>query len=188
MVIPSSETPTVRVTNIPHTATANDLLRYLETTVGRSSVFALEIFSDYTNWKSRGVGRVQFETLEAKSKALTLAENKKLLLSSHFLRLDASSDDIIPRPALPRNRINNGALYAGFPIGPDCMSVLQSWEGVRGWVMPERQRLDFWVTQGDQCFKLEIPFENILECDGYCSDEGSKPNALLLKVHYLFLC
>lgn len=53
--------------------------------------------------------------------------------------------------------------------------------------MPERNRLDFWVTHHDQCFKLEIPFENILECDGFSSD-GSKPNALLLKVvHYLFI-
>lgn len=63
------------------------------------------------------------------------------------------------------------------------MSVIQSWEGVKGWVMPERNRLDFWVTHHDQCFKLEIPFENILECDGFSSD-GSKPNALLLKLKY----
>lgn len=51
--------------------------------------------------------------------------------------------------------------------------------------MPERNRLDFWVTHDDKCFKLEIPFENMLECHGYCSDD-SKPNALLLKVIYLY--
>ncbi|XP_058749406.1 RNA-dependent RNA polymerase 2-like [Vicia villosa] len=179
----SSETPTVRVFNIPQCATAKDLLNFLESTLGPSSVFALEIFTDHSNWKSRGSGRIQFETFRAKSQALSLSLNNKLLFNSHFLRLSASDHDIVPRPSLPSNRLHNGVLHAGFPSGPDCMSVLQSWEGVQGWIMPERNRLDFWVTHDDQCFKLEIPFENMLECDGYCSDD-SKPNALLLKLKY----
>ncbi|XP_058762602.1 RNA-dependent RNA polymerase 2-like [Vicia villosa] len=179
----SSETPTVRVFNIPQCATAKDLLNFLESTLGPSSVFALEIFTDHSNWKSRGSGRIQFETFQAKSQALSLSQDNKLLFNSHFLRLSASGDDIVPRPSLPSNRLHNGVLHAGFPSGPDCMSVLQSWEGVQGWIMPERNRLDFWVTHDDQCFKLEIPFENMLECDGYCSDD-SKPNALLLKLKY----
>lgn len=180
----SSETPSVRVYNIPQCATAKDLLNFLESTLGPSSVFALEIFTDHSNWKSRGSGRIQFETFQAKSEAISLSLNNKLLFNSHFLRLSFSSDDIVPRPSLPSNRLHNGVLHVGFPNGPDCMSVLQSWEGVRGWIMPERNRLDFWVTHNDHCFKLEIPFENMLECDGYCSDD-SKPNALLLKVIYL---
>ncbi|CAK8563059.1 unnamed protein product [Lathyrus sativus] len=183
MATSSSVTPTVRVFNIPQCATAKDLLNFLESTLGPSSVFALEIFTDHSNWKSRGSGRIQFETFQAKSKALSLSLNNKLLFNSHFLRLSSSSDDIVPRPSLPCNRLHNGVLHAGFPVGPDCMSVLQSWEGVQGWIMPERNRLDFLVTHNDQCFKLEIPFENMLECDGYCSDD-SKPNALLLKLKY----
>ncbi|KAL5064676.1 hypothetical protein RYX36_026413 [Vicia faba] len=179
----SSETPTVRVYNIPQCATAKDLLNFLESTLGPSSVFALEIFTDHSNWKSRGSGRIQFETFQHKSNALSLSLNDKLLFNSHFLRLSIYSDDIVPRPHLPSNRLHNGVLHAGFPVGPDCMTVLHSWEGVQGWIMPERNRLDFLVTHNDQCFKLEIPFENMLECDGYCSDD-SKPNALLLKLKY----
>ncbi|GAU25806.1 hypothetical protein TSUD_222640 [Trifolium subterraneum] len=151
MAIPSSEetpkpTPTVHVNNIPQTVTAKDLLTYLESAIGSSSIFALEIFSEHNNWKSRGTGRVQFETFEAKSKALTLSNDEKLLFKSHFLRLTDSKDDIVPRPYFTRNRLNNCTLHAGFPIGVDCMSVLETWEGVRSWVMPERNRLEFWVS------------------------------------------
>lgn len=184
MGVPSSETPTLRIFNIPQSSTAEDLLNFLQSTVGPSSVFALEIFSDHTNWKSRGSGRVQFETFDAKSRALSLSLSNQLLFNSHFLRLSESFEDIVYRPPLSRNRLDNGVLHAGFTVAPDRMAVLESWEGVRGWVMFERNKLDFWVSYGDLCFRLEIPFENILEADGYCS-EDSKPNALLLKVNYL---
>ncbi|KAJ1439035.1 RNA-dependent RNA polymerase, eukaryotic-type [Sesbania bispinosa] len=172
MPIPSSDSPTVRVFNIPQCATAKDLLDFLELTVGPSSVFALEIFSDFSNWKSRGSGRVQFETFEAKSRALSLSLAGKLLLKSHYLRLSETFDDIIPRPPLPKNRVDNGDLHAGFLLAPDRMSVLETWEGIRGWVMPERRRLDFWVWHGGECFRLEILFEDILESNGYCSQHG----------------
>ncbi|MCI67184.1 RNA-dependent RNA polymerase 2-like, partial [Trifolium medium] len=82
--------------------------------IGRSTIFALEIFSEHHNWKSRGTGRVQFETFEAKSKALTLSNNEKLLFKSHFLRLSDTKDDIVARPYLARNRLNNCTLHAGF--------------------------------------------------------------------------
>lgn len=61
------------------------------------------------------------------------------------------------------------------------MSVLESWEGVRGWVMPERGRVEFWVWQGKECYKLEIMFQDILEANGYFLGDG-KQNALILKV------
>ncbi|KAK7330462.1 hypothetical protein VNO77_24656 [Canavalia gladiata] len=179
-----TNTPTVRVFNIPQSATAKDLLQFLESAVGPSSVFALEIFSDNANWKSRGNGRVQFETFDAKSRALSLSQTHQLLFHSHFLRLSETSDDIIFRPSLPHHRLENGVLYAGFMASDDRMSVLESWEGVRGWVMPQRRKLDFWVWHNGECYKLEILFEDILESHGYCLGEDAKLNALLLKLKY----
>ncbi|TQD76879.1 hypothetical protein C1H46_037585 [Malus baccata] len=64
-----AERPTVRVTNIPQTVTAQELLTFLESKLGRDSVFAVEISSDHKNWKSRGFGRIQFTTLKAKLEA-----------------------------------------------------------------------------------------------------------------------
>lgn len=61
------------------------------------------------------------------------------------------------------------------------MSVLESWDGVKAWVMPERRRVEFWVWHENQCYKLEVMFEEILETTGYALG-GEKLNALLLKV------
>lgn len=59
--------------------------------------------------------------------------------------------------------------------------MLESWEAVRAWVMPERSRVEFWVWQGSDCYKMEIAFDNIVESVGCCLG-GDKVNALILKV------
>lgn len=65
------------------------------------------------------------------------------------------------------------------------MNVLESWEGVRTWIMPERNRVEFWVWLESDCYKLEIRFEDILETVGYCL-AGGNLYAILLKVNFLF--
>ena len=178
--------PTVRVSNIPQSAIAKDLLEFLESTLGPDSVFAIEILTEHKNWKSRGLGRVQFTTIEAKSKALSLSLGNNLVFKSHYLRVSESSDDIIFRPAEAKNRIENGVFHVGFMLKEDCMSVLESWEGVRAWIMPERNRVEFWVWDGEDCYKLEIMFEDILETNGYFSGK-SKLSTLLLKVRSILI-
>lgn len=74
----------------------------------------------------------------------------------------------------------------GFMLKHDCMSALESWEGVRTWVMPDRRRVEFWVWPGEECYKLEIAFEDVLEAVGCCL-ASQKLNALLLKVNERFL-
>ncbi|XP_054806815.1 RNA-dependent RNA polymerase 2 [Prosopis cineraria] len=175
--------PTVRISNIPHSAVAKELLEFLESITGHDSVFALEIFTERKNWKSRGFGRVQFVTLDAKAKAQSLSLQDRLVFKSHYLKISETSDDIVFRPANARNRVDNGVLHAGFMVKENCMSVLESWEGVRGWIMPERERAEFWVWQEKECYKLEIIFQDILETNGYFIGEG-KLNALLLKLKY----
>ncbi|CAL0306822.1 unnamed protein product [Lupinus luteus] len=176
--------PTVRVSNIPHSATAKELLQFLESIFGPSSVFALEIRSHHDNWNSRGSGRVQFETLESKSKAITLSLQNDLVFMSHYLQVTESYGDIIPRPCIPSNRVRNSVLYAGFMVRDDRMSVVESWEGVKGWVMPERKRVDFWVPYGGNFYKLEIMFDHILEAHGYSFGGDSKINAIVFKLKY----
>lgn len=176
-----AERPTVRVSNIPQTVTAKELLSFLESKLGPDSVFAVEIISDHKNWKSRGFGRVQFTTLEAKSEAYSLSLQNGLVFKSESLRLSETHDDIIQRPVDPKLRLNGTVLHAGFMVKGDRMSMLESWEGVRAWVMPERKRVEFWVWLRDECYKLEVAFENIMESFG-CRLGGEKVNALLLKV------
>lgn len=65
------------------------------------------------------------------------------------------------------------------------MTVLESWEAVRVWVMPERGRVEFWVWQSGECYKVELMFQDVLEADRCCLG-GTDVNALLLKVWFFF--
>ncbi|KAJ8753540.1 hypothetical protein K2173_022781 [Erythroxylum novogranatense] len=177
------ERATVAVSNIPKTVIAEDLLRYLESQLGPDSVFALEILTEHKNWKSRGFGRVQFTSLDFKHEALSFHIQDKLIFKSHKLNISETYDDIMPWPVQPHNRVEKGDLHVGFMREERCMCVLESWEGVRGLVMPERRRVDFWVWANGECYRLEVTFEDILEAFGCCLG-GDKINALLLKLRY----
>ncbi|XP_007036161.2 PREDICTED: RNA-dependent RNA polymerase 2 [Theobroma cacao] len=177
------ERPTLRVTNVPQTAIAKDLLEFLECKLGTDTVFAIEISTDRNNWKSRGFGRVQFATLEAKSKAHLLSLRNDLVFKSHSLKLSETYDDIIPRPIRADHRLDGGVLHVGFMVQDDYLRVLERWEDVRGWLMPERRRLEFWLWNNGECYKLEVLFDDVLETVGCCFN-GSSCNALLLRVKY----
>ncbi|CAI9108920.1 OLC1v1008628C2 [Oldenlandia corymbosa var. corymbosa] len=176
-------TATVRAQNISPTVTAAELLAFLESVIGEDTVFACEIFSERKNWKSKGHGRVQFETLDAKVRALTLSEEGKLLFRGYALRLSHSLNEVIYRPVDPNLRIPNGVLHTGFLGKQDCMTVLESWYGVKFWVMRERKAIEFWLTYGEDTYKLEVQFHDVLEsCE--CSLNAQKSRAVLLKLKH----
>ncbi|KAL8457723.1 hypothetical protein ACS0TY_035550 [Phlomoides rotata] len=191
MTIPTNtqtHTLTVRILNIPQTISARDLSNFLESSLGKDTIFALEIFAEYENWKSRGHGRAQFETLEAKIKALSLSHQRKLTFKGFYLSITHSLDEIINRPLDPRNRLGNGSglkLFAGVMVRSDCMGILESWEGVKVWVMPERRKFDFHVNHERESYKLELQFADVLETKGCCLDEDdNKVGAVLLKLKH----
>ncbi|KAK4568483.1 hypothetical protein RGQ29_004046 [Quercus rubra] len=176
----AAERPTVGVSNLPQTITAHDLRHFLESQLGSDSIFALEISTEHKQWKPRSFGRIQFTTLEAKSKAMSVT----LTFKSQTLRLSETTyDDIVLRPVNPKHRLDNCVLHVGFIAREGCMSVLDSWEGVRVWVMPERERVEFWVWQGGECYKLEIMFHDILETfrSHFADGDG---DALVFKLKY----
>lgn len=49
--------------------------------------------------------------------------------------------------------------------------------------MPERKRVEFWVWQSGECYKMEVPFQDIVESVGCCLESGNV-NALLLKIKF----
>ncbi|KAK4437182.1 RNA-dependent RNA polymerase 2 [Sesamum alatum] len=181
-------TLTVKVSNIPQTAIAQELLSFLESALGKGTVFAIEIFTEHKNWKSRGHGRVQFDSPEAKIKALSLSDQKKLLFKGFYLSISPSFEDAIIRPVEPRNRVGYGGgvvLLAGVMVRADCMGILESWDGVKLWVMPERKKLEFFVNHEEECYKLEVQFGDVLETRGCCLDrDGKNVDALLLKLKH----
>lgn len=86
---------------------------------------------------------------------------------------------------MPDHRIDGGVLRVGFMDRDGCLREFERWEGVRGWIMPERRRLEFWVWSDGECYKLDVLFDDILETVGFCSDD-SACNAILLKVSLFF--
>lgn len=176
------ERPTVKVSNIPYTAIAQDLFGFLESTIGKGSIFAIEIFTERKNWKSRGHGRVQFETLEAKLKATQLGAQNKLLFKGHSLSLSSSHEDVVARPIEPKHRASNGSVYVGFMEEEELMRVVETWENVRVWVMPERSCFEFQLVYEGKCYKLEVQFDDVFESFG-CFFGGTDP-AVLLKLKF----
>ncbi|GMH21473.1 hypothetical protein Nepgr_023315 [Nepenthes gracilis] len=175
--------PTVRVSNIPLTAIAQDLNDLFESTIGQGAVYAIEIFTERRNWKSRGHGRVQFETLESKAKAVEFSLQNKLVLKGSTLHLSPSHDDVVIRPIEPKHRIEKGNLHVGLMVKEQLMCVIESWEGVRVSLMPERRCIDFCVEHSGECYKLEVQFDDVSEGFG-CYLDGQDPNAILLKLKY----
>ncbi|KAG8378944.1 hypothetical protein BUALT_Bualt07G0037200 [Buddleja alternifolia] len=178
-------TLTVKVSNIPQSAIAQDLLTFLESTLGKGTIFAVEIFTEHQNWKSRGHGRVQFDNPQAKIEALSLSHKRKLLFKGSHLSISSSFNDIIVRPVDRRNRVEYGGgsvLLAGVMVRSDCMGILESWDGVKMWIMPERKKVEMFVNHEGECYKLEVNFGDVWETNG-CSLDGGDGNvdAILMK-------
>ncbi|XP_073148256.1 RNA-dependent RNA polymerase 2-like [Henckelia pumila] len=178
-------TLTARVTNIPHSAIAQELFTFLESLLGKGEIFAIDISTEHKNWKSRGHGRVQFDTPETNIKALSLSQQRKLYFRGAHLTLSHSFEDIIIRPVDPNNRVENAGglvLLAGIMSRRDCMGILESWDEVKLWVSPEKRRLEFFLKQNGECYKLEVGFGDVLETQGCCFG-GNEQNAdaILLK-------
>ncbi|KAL9672087.1 hypothetical protein QQ045_028335 [Rhodiola kirilowii] len=181
----SIERTTARVSNISQTATAGDLLSFLESKIGPNTVLAVEILTERKNWKSRGHGRVQFQTLEAKLTARCLSEIGDLLFRSLNLSVSETYDDIVARPVEEKHRLDDGVLHLGFMAKEDVMCGLECWEGVRAWVMPERKRIEFWVVVEAECYKVEIPFQHVMEAVMCSLGDGARlQNGILLKINF----
>ncbi|CAL9201376.1 unnamed protein product, partial [Musa hybrid cultivar] len=173
---------TVQVSNIPLAAVAGEFFEYFEAAVG--SVFACEIATARRNWKSRGFGRVQFDSLAAAERACLLAAEGRLPnFQRARLTITRSRDDIVARAAEERNRVEGAVLRAGVLVRENRMEVFGVWEGVRAEIMPERKKLELFVEQSGEKYKLEVMFGDIIASCGCCLD-GSESNAILLQLKY----
>ncbi|KNA17291.1 hypothetical protein SOVF_081360 [Spinacia oleracea] len=179
---PTVERSTVRVSNIPTTATAQDIFDFLESKIGKGTIFAIEIFTEKKNWKSKGHGRVQFESLDSKSKAQELALENDLLFKGCPLSLSSSHEDVVVRPIEPSCRGVRGDVYVGLMKEEDQMCVIDTLEDAKIWVMPDRNCVVFHLELEGKFYKMEVHFDDIFEAFGCYFDEQSP--AILLKLKY----
>ncbi|GAB2240730.1 hypothetical protein Droror1_Dr00021248 [Drosera rotundifolia] len=173
---PPLERLTARVTNLPLTTTAHELLSLLETQIGVSTIYAIEIHTHHNNWKSKGHGKIQFETLESKQKALAFSNKKGLILNGCRLVLTDSVEDVMGRRGL-RSHCVGGVMRVGLMVKGDVMCVVDSWESVRVWVLEEKRCVEFVVVKEEEEWKVEVGFDDLVEVNG-------ENNAVLFKLKY----
>ncbi|PKU68673.1 probable RNA-dependent RNA polymerase 2 [Dendrobium catenatum] len=174
---------TVRVSNIPRTAIAEELLSFFESVVG--PVFACEIASAHRNWMSLGFGRVQFKCLAAAENACFLYSKGLLpVFQRSNLAVFPSPEDILPRAVDASNRISGGILHAGI-LGEGQMEVFTSWEGVVLEFMPERKKMEIFLEDGRESYKLVVMFEDITASHGCClGGGGGRLNSILVQLKF----
>ncbi|RZC69836.1 hypothetical protein C5167_032992 [Papaver somniferum] len=174
---------TLRVSNIPLTVIAKDLLKFFEDILGKDTVYALEIFTEHKNWKSKGHGLVQFETIDSVNTINHLSETGKLIFQGINLKISPSFKEISVRPSQRYNRVGGGVLNVGFLVQNDRFNVLESWKSVKVDVLPEKHRVEFWVVENGETYKLVVQFGDVISSAGYCLG-AEEANALLLKLKF----
>ncbi|XP_062225862.1 probable RNA-dependent RNA polymerase 2 [Phragmites australis] len=176
-------TATVRVSNIPSSAVAAELLAFFDTAVAAAgAAFACEIAAAHRGWLSRGHGSVQFDSAAAASLATDLSSSGRLppFLGSR-LSVSPAHVDLLPRAPDLSLRAAGASLVLGNCVAERELEVAYAWDGVRAEVIPGKRRVDLYLEQDSRRYKLEVLFEDIRECFG-CSLDGT--GAILLQLIY----
>ncbi|PUZ47542.1 hypothetical protein GQ55_7G174000 [Panicum hallii var. hallii] len=173
-------TATVRVSNIPPSAIAAELLAFFDSAVATGAAFACEIAAAHRGWLSRGHGSVQFESAAAATRAIDLASSGGLppFLGSR-LSVSPAHVDLLPRAPAFALRALGSSLVIGNRVAERELEVAYTWDGVRAEVIPGKRRVDLYLKHDSRSYKLEVLFEDIRECFG-CSFDGAGAILLLL--------
>ncbi|CAN6268158.1 unnamed protein product [Urochloa humidicola] len=177
-------TATVRVSNIPPSAIAAELLDFFDSAVASGAAFACEIAAAHRGWLSRGHGSVQFDSAAAATRAVDLASAGRLppFLGSH-LSVSPAHVDILPRAPDFALRAAGSSLVVGNRVAERELEVAYAWDGVRAEVIPGKRRVDLYLKHDSRSYKLEVLFEDIRECFG-CSFDETGASAILLQLTY----
>ncbi|KAG2566766.1 hypothetical protein PVAP13_7NG245500 [Panicum virgatum] len=175
-------TATVRVSNIPPSAIAAELLAFFDSAVATGEAFACEIAAAHRGWLSRGYGSVQFDSAAAATSAIDLASSDRLppFLGSR-LSVSPAHVDLLPRAPDFALRALGSSLVVGNRVAERELEVAYAWDGVRAEVIPGKRRVDLYLQHDSRSYKLEVLFEDIRECSG-CSFRGA--GAILLQLTY----
>jgi RNA-dependent RNA polymerase len=176
-----ASTATVRVSNIPPSAVATELLDFFDSAVAADgAAYACEIVAARRGWLSRGYGNVQFDSTASATTAAELASSGRLppFLGS-LLSVSPAAADLLPRAPEFALRVASARLLVGDRVAEREFEEADAWDGVRVEVIPGKRRVDLYLNHESQRYKLGVHFEDIGHCFG-CSLDGVR--AILLQV------
>nr|BAJ85295.1 predicted protein [Hordeum vulgare subsp. vulgare] len=176
-------TATVRVSNIPASAVAKELLQFFDSAVAAAGgAYACEIAATRRGWLSRGNGSVQFDSTATATLAGELASSGRLprFLGS-LLSVSPAPADLLPRAPDLSLRVADARLVVGNRVAEREFAAADSWDSVRVEIIPGKRRMDVYLNHDSQMFKLEVFFEDIRNCY-QCSFDGA--GGILLQLMY----
>lgn len=177
----AAATASLRVSNIPPSAVAAELLAFFDSAVaGAGGAFACEIAAAHRGWLSRGHGTVQFGSAAAAAAAAGLASSGRLpRFLGALLSVSPSPVDLLPRASDLSLRAAGAGLVVGDRVAERVFEAADAWDGVRAEVIPGKRRVDLYLEHDSQRYKLEVLFEDMKDCLG-CTLDGM--GAILLQV------
>uniref|UniRef100_A0A8R7VKL9 RNA-dependent RNA polymerase n=1 Tax=Triticum urartu TaxID=4572 RepID=A0A8R7VKL9_TRIUA len=176
-------TATVRVSNIPPSAVAKELLAFFDSAVAAAGeAYACEIAAARRGWLSRGDGSVQFDSTATATLAAELASSCRLprFLGS-LLSVSPASVDLLPRAPDLSLRVADARLLVGNRVAEREFEAADTWDSVRVEVIPGKRRIDLYLNHDSQRYRLEVYFEDIRNCL-QCSFDGA--GVILLQLMY----
>ncbi|EAY94464.1 hypothetical protein OsI_16234 [Oryza sativa Indica Group] len=179
----AAATASLRVSNIPPSAVAAELLAFFDSAVaGAGGAFACEIAAAHRGWLSRGHGTVQFGSAAAAAAAAGLASSGRLpRFLGALLSVSPSPVDLLPRASDLSLRAAGAGLVVGDRVAERVFEAADAWDGVRAEVIPGKRRVDLYLEHDPQRYKLEVLFEDMKDCLG-CTLDGM--GAILLQLNY----
>ncbi|GLJ27326.1 hypothetical protein SUGI_0536330 [Cryptomeria japonica] len=168
---------TVQISNIPLTVIAKELVEYLEGIAGKGSVFACEIKTDRKNGRSRGFGKVQFESIDSRKEVCMLSQLGLLLFQNENLIVSTADKDMFQTTTYS---ICKAKLFAGCPVYHNALCVLWSASDVLSEFARETKRVSFFVTENGVDYKLVVHFHDIADIST-CVLKENGTHAILLR-------
>uniref|UniRef100_A0A0D9W5Y6 RNA-dependent RNA polymerase n=1 Tax=Leersia perrieri TaxID=77586 RepID=A0A0D9W5Y6_9ORYZ len=185
VALASPATASLRVSNIPPSAVAAELLSFFDSAVagyGVGGAFASEIMGARRGWLSRGHGTVQFESAAAAGVAVELASSGRLpRFLGAVLSVSPSPVDLLQRASDASLRAASARLVLGDRVAERVVEAADAWDGVRAEVIPAKRRVDLYLEHDSQRYRLEVFFEDMKDCLG-CTLDGV--GAILLQLNY----
>ncbi|KAM0952796.1 putative RNA-directed RNA polymerase [Dioscorea sansibarensis] len=156
---------TIKIYGWPNTVTATEVKEFLEKSVSKGSVVAIKVRgqedSDGSSKKAFAV--VQFLISKHVRKVSGGARQGRLKYRTFALTTKTAERDIVPEPRIPLFTWEDATLFLGCPISSEEFSVLCRFNNVRVDFGANLRKICFFISSGNQSYKLELSYESIWE-------------------------
>ncbi|WCJ33637.1 RNA-dependent RNA polymerase 1 [Euphorbia peplus] len=164
---------TVSVNGFPVHITAEGVKDFLETLLGKGTVYALKV-REPKNGGLRKYAIVQFTTIQAAEVIVSLSSSiQRLRYGTSLLKAWTVEHDIIPKPRTFLHTLEHLKLFFGCQISKTKFSLLWGVDDVLVKFGFSMRRIQFLLSHHQKEYKLVLSYENIWQIELHHSGGGS---------------